>query len=185
MQTDVLIPGLSYCPGLLSDSEQRDILDQIDALPWLSDLSRMVQHYGYKYDYRAKRIDSSMAVGPLPEFAVHLGGLLVEDGLLPEPPDQAIINEYKPGQGIALHVDCEPCFKDTIATISLGSEYPMDLVQVLGGQSEVLRLEVGSALVLSGEARYGWRHGIKRRTSDDGVPRGRRVSITLRSVLLS
>jgi alkylated DNA repair dioxygenase AlkB len=49
-------------------------------------------------------------------------------------------------------------------------------------------LEPCSLLLLRGEARYRWTHGIPRRQQDriaDGVlPRQRRVSITFRKVIL-
>ena len=34
--------------------------------------------------------------------------------------DQLIINEYKSGQGISAHVDCEPCFRDGIISVTIG-----------------------------------------------------------------
>ena len=37
----------------------------MDARPWLSDLKRRVQHYGYKYDYRARAIDHTSQVQQL------------------------------------------------------------------------------------------------------------------------
>ena len=45
-------------------------------------------------------------------------------------PDQLIVNEYQPGQGISAHIDCEPCFKNTIVTVSLGSVYEMDFISL-------------------------------------------------------
>ena len=42
----------------------------------------------------------------------------------------------------------------------------------------------GSALVISGEARYDWLHQFRARKSDHGIPRRRRVSLTFRNVLL-
>jgi alkylated DNA repair dioxygenase AlkB len=51
---------------------------------------------------------------------------------------------------------------------------------------KLLHLPARSLLVLSGDARYGWQHGIAPRRSDriDGqlVQRGRRVSLTFRQV---
>lgn len=46
--------------------------------------------------------------------------------------DQAIINEYLPGQGIAAHVDCEPCFGDEIGVVSLLDSHPMEFVETGG-----------------------------------------------------
>ncbi len=178
------VAGLVYRPNVVSIDEQERLLAEIDVLPWQNDLKRRVQHFGYKYDYKARRIDQSMYVGALPPFAVELGRHLIAQGLIRDLPDQLIVNEYLPGQGISLHVDCEPCFKDTIVTVSLGSAYVMDFQEIASNTSKELLLEVGSALVMSGDARFRWRHGIKMRRSDHGRRRGRRVSLTFRYVIL-
>ena len=41
------------------------------------------------------------------------------------PFEQAIVNEYEPGQGIAPHIDRD-CFGPVVATVSLGSAVNMD-----------------------------------------------------------
>ncbi|HEV8058511.1 MAG TPA: alpha-ketoglutarate-dependent dioxygenase AlkB [Gemmataceae bacterium] len=179
------VKGLVYLPNLLTFREQHHALDAIDARPWRDDLKRRVQHYGYKYDYKGRAVDQSMYVGALPEFAMEIGRHLLSRGLVEELPDQLIVNEYQPGQGISAHVDCEPCFKDTIVTVSLGSTYEMDFINLESGQVRSKMLDVGSALVLKEEARYAWMHRIKARKSDHGVPRGRRVSLTYRNVILA
>jgi alkylated DNA repair dioxygenase AlkB len=122
------IPGLAYLSGFLAPGEQVKVLAAIDALPWLADLKRRVQHYGYKYDYKARVINPSMYVGPLPPLAVEVAQQLVSHGLMDELPDQLIVNEYQPGQGISAHADCEPCFKNTIVTVSLSSTCEMDFI---------------------------------------------------------
>lgn len=178
------INGLRYLPDFLSATEQVRILAEIDARPWQYGLKRRVQHYGYQYDYRARRIDHSMHLGPLPSFAVELAELLIARSLITQMPDQAIINEYLPGQGIAAHVDCEPCFGATISTVSLESACDMEFIRIEpSAATKSISLSPGSALVMSGDARYQWRHGIRARKQDRGVPRQRRVSITLRNVL--
>ena len=179
------IKGLCYCEDFLSSPEQEQVLQEIDARPWLSDLKRKVQHYGYKYDYKARKVDPSMFVGPLPDFAIAVAKKLLERGLVAEPPDQLIVNEYEPGQGISAHVDCEPCFKNAIATVSLGSVYAMDFIHVETGAKETLPLELGSALVFSDEARYDWMHRIQARLSEKWGPRKRRVSLTFRNVIVA
>lgn len=50
-------------------------------------------------------------------------------------------------------------------------------------QVEVL-LEPRSLVMLYGEARYNWKHAIPARTRDGEVERGRRVSLTLRKVVI-
>ncbi len=166
------VPGLVYHKDLLSAKEQQLLLNEIDHQPWRDDLKRRVQHYGYRYDYKARRVDPTMFLGTLPPFLQFLADRLSKLRLLPEVPDQAIINEYLPGQGISPHVDCEPCFGSAIATISLGAVYVMDLTDTMTDACEAIRLELGSCLVFSKEARYRWKHGIKPRFTDNGISRG-------------
>ena len=178
------IEGLTYYPMLLDRDEQERVIGEVDRLPWQSDLSRRVQHYGYRYDYKARTIDESMRVQPLPPFARWVGEQLLQLGVVNEMPDQLIVNEYQPGQGIAAHIDCEPCFGDRIITVSLGSAYEMDFIHSHTKEVRSVILNVGSALVLVDDARYLWMHRIRPRTSDHGIARGRRVSLTFRNVIL-
>lgn len=177
------VPGLIYYRAFMSEKEQATVINEIDGRVWLTDLKRRVQHYGYKYDYKARRIDASMYVGPLPQFATEIANRLFNLGLMSKIADQLIINEYQPAQGISPHIDCEPCFQDGIATISLGSVYIMDLTDTLTKTTHHIPLELGSCLVFSSDARYRWKHGIKPRTSDNGIRRGRRISMTFRKVI--
>ena len=177
------VSDLVYWQDFLSPVEQTKLLHEIDARPWLNDLRRRVQHYGYRYDYKARRVNPDMFIGPLPSFLAELATRLFTTGLVTKIPDQAIINEYEPGQGITPHIDCEPCFGDFIATISLSSVYAMEFDDAQNvEESKSIKLGLGSCLVLSKDARYRWRHGIKARKTDDGTPRGRRVSVTFRTV---
>jgi alkylated DNA repair dioxygenase AlkB len=178
------IPDLVYFEQFLDPIEQVTLLRDIDAQPWRDDLKRRVQHYGYRYDYKARRVDPSMYLGSLPPFLQNVGTRLLTVGLMPRLPDQAIINEYEPGQGITPHVDCEPCFGGFIATVSLNSVYTMDFTDTQSEEVKSVRLALGSCLVFSGEARYRWKHGIKARRLDDGIHRGRRVSVTFRTVTI-
>src|SRR5205814_10221781 len=139
---------------------------------------------GYKYGDETREVSLAMFVGPLPEFAIEVARLLQEHRLIDEVPDQLIVNEYEPGQGITAHVDCLPCFKNTIVTVSLGSVYEMDFISVATGEKISTPLELGSALVMRDEARSRWMHRIKARMSDHGIRRDRRVSLTFRNVIL-
>lgn len=183
-----MIPGLTYLDDFLSPELETELVGHIDAAPWLGDLKRRVQHYGYKYDYKARAVDESMFLGALPEWAMSLGKGLVDRELFPTAPDQLIVNEYKPGQGISAHVDCEPCFQDAIASITLGSGCTMDFTSVESGEKRSVFLQSRSIVVLTGESRYHWRHAIAARKSDviDGqrVQRSRRISLTYRNVIL-
>src|SRR5262245_8764451 len=99
------IPGLTYLPDYLEDTREQALIDQIDVQPWITDLRRRVQHYGYRYDYKGRSVSAEMHLGPLPGWLLPLCQELAESGRMPRFPDQVIVNEYEPGQGIAPHVD--------------------------------------------------------------------------------
>lgn len=182
-----LIDGLSYVPNFISENEHEALLSIIDTLPWLNDLKRRVQHYGYKYDYKARNISPDSYLGELPQWLGDIQERLLTETIFKQKPDQAIINEYLPGQGISAHIDCVPCFDDVIASLSLGSDAIMQLS--FGKKKHDVFLEKRSLIVLSGESRYKWQHAIPARKSDnvDGIrqERQRRVSVTFRKVILS
>jgi len=186
------VPGLSLLPDFITEAEERELLSVIDQQPWLADLQRRVRHYGYRYDYTARQVTADLYLGALPNWLQPLALRLHCEGLFASPPDQVpdqvIVNEYQPGQGIAPHVDCIPCFGGTIASLTLGSGCLMDFTHSNTAQKTSLFLPPRSWLLLQGDARYHWQHGIAKRKSDvvDGVKmqRGRRVSLTFRTVTL-
>jgi alkylated DNA repair dioxygenase AlkB len=185
-----LIDGLRYLPGYLSEEDAARLIAAVDSEPWLTELRRRVQHYGWRYDYKRRVVDPSLYLGALPEWAQELAERVHRDRLSEAVPDQLIVNEYDPGQGIASHVDCVPCFGPTVLSLSLGSSCRMDFTQPETGAKESLLLEPGSLLVLQRDARYQWQHGIAARKSDangDGPnrTRGRRVSLTFRTVIVT
>lgn len=182
------IHGLTYIPNFITKEDEKNLLNSINAEPWLADIKRRVQHYGYKYDYKARSIDYSMFLGALPVWAQPLAKRLYAERLVNQEPDQLIVNEYIPGQGIANHVDCEPCFGETITSVSLGSHCVMSFVNVKSGQKKEVMLEPGSLVVITGEARHLWTHGIAQRKVDvfneRKYERKLRISMTFRKVIL-
>ncbi len=125
---DERITGLTYVPDFITLQEEAALIDIIDQQPWLTDLKSRVQHYGWKYDYTARRVDETMRLGPLPNWLMDYCKRLYDGRHFRKLPDQVIINEYIPGQGIASHVDCLPCFEETIASLSIGSACVIDFV---------------------------------------------------------
>lgn len=187
MPTETVVDGLLYVPRYLSSKRQERLLATIDEQPWRADLRRRVQHYGYRYDYARKRTDPDLYLGPLPEWAAALADRLRADGHVAPPLNQVIVNEYQPGQGIAPHIDCVPCFGDPVISASLGSSCVLTMSHPSSGDRVDVLLEPGSLLVMSGPARYTWRHGIAPRKTDrwqgQSLTRSRRVSLTFRTVL--
>lgn len=211
------VPGLYLARDFVTRSEERALLAAIDSSKWSDALSRRVQHYGYRYDYRSRSIDETHALGPLPAWSAPVVERLTRVLNAPDAPwpachasasadaragasagasaypapDQMIVNEYKPGQGIGAHTDCVPCFGPAVASLSLGSQVIMDFSCGYGTSARAVPvlLPQRSLVLLTGDARYRWRHAIASRMLDviDGidVPRSRRLSLTLRTVILS
>ncbi len=178
------IPGLSYTPNYITQKQEQFLISQIDAQPWLTNLKRRVQHYGYKYDYKARKITPDLKIGDIPQWLQILPNF-----------DQVIVNEYLTGQGITPHIDCIPCFRDTICSLSLLE--PCEMILEQGTIKHSIILEPRSLLTFQGEARYKWKHSIPQRIRriDENFDKfkthesksnvkNRRVSITFRKVIL-
>lgn len=182
------VSGLICVENYLSKSEHDLLLNTIDCGVWLNDLKRRVQHYGFKYDYKAKRINLNMKIGKLPNWAELIAEKLLLEGYFKEVPDQLIVNEYLPGQGITPHIDCEPCFEDTIASISLGSKCVMDFENEVTKEKIPVLLHPRSLIILKDDSRYNWTHGIAPRKTDklygETINRQRRVSLTFRKTII-
>lgn len=186
--TDALeIPGLNYIVDYITVEEQNHLLNTIDLQEWSTKLNRRVQHYGYRYEEKNGAFTSSSYLGALPDWLTSIANRLYTDGLTPKVPDQVIINEYEPGQGITSHLDCVPCFGNTIITLSLGSECVMEFTHSQTKEKAPILLSPGSALVMQKAARYVWQHGITARKKDKykgrELVRNRRVSVTFREVV--
>ncbi|MCU0497853.1 MAG: alpha-ketoglutarate-dependent dioxygenase AlkB [Anaerolineae bacterium] len=178
-----MIPGLRYLADYLSIEQHDQLVTILDQQIWSTELKRRVQQYGYRYDYRARQSLAEMSLGPFPAWLQLFADQVGRD-LMGQTPDQVIINEYQPGQGIAPHIDCQPCYGDTILSVSLLSGCVMTFSR--GEQAHPVWLAPRSVVIMQGEARQLWKHGIARVKNDtiDGqsIPRGRRISITLRKM---
>ena len=113
----LLESGVAYIPAFLTSDECKVLLARIDAKPWINDLKRRAQHYGWRYSYSSRFVTDEMKAEPLPDFILEIATALKKHGWFESVPDQVIVNEYEPGQGIAHHVD-RACFGPTVATLS-------------------------------------------------------------------
>ena len=176
------VEGLQYVANYLDQSTHDSLLASVDLAPWLWSVDHGVQIYGYRYQHST---GSVFRIGELPSWSIELAARLHCDGFLPSVPDQMVVNDYKPGSGIFAHVDQAP-FGDRVASVSLGSTCVMQFSKVGVEREEEILLEPGSLLLLSGEARWSWRHGIPARIVDSWQrqerPRSRRVSLTFRII---
>ena len=96
------VPGLKFLEDFLTPEEQAYCIDRVDAADsqWRNDLSRRVQHYGWRYDYKARAITPDMHIGALPDWLAQLAQRLYDEtGLFDCVPEQVIVNEYHSGPG--------------------------------------------------------------------------------------
>jgi alkylated DNA repair dioxygenase AlkB len=181
--------GVIYLPNFITVEKENLLAQHLDLASWNNDLKRRVQHFGYRYDYKARRVTADSHLGPLPEWLQPVARAFAAAGYTSKTPDQVIANEYLPGQGISAHIDCEPCFGPVVASLSLLSHCEMVFRNVDSRASTGIILEPRSLVILSGKGRYRWTHEIPARKSDmiNGFRqhRDRRISLTFREVTFS
>lgn len=184
IRTHDIPPGLIYVENFVDEHEERTLITEIDHMKWSNELKRRVQHYGYKYDYKDKAIGPK--IGELPSFCDLVIKRMDEESLLFNQPDQLIINEYLPGQGIAPHVDRVQWFDDNIFCLSLGSNYTMVFKHLDSTLTATVLLERRSVVLMTKQSRYRWLHSIQPKKTDEfngeKWNRERRLSMTFRKV---
>lgn len=203
-----IVPGLGYMPDFITRDEELDLVRHIDTMDWSNHWQRRTQYYGRKYlpgdemdaaatavrTARDRRLAASTSVvDHLPWWAIKYRDRLVDLGVFERPANQMGINEYTPGQGIAPHVDYHG---GEVVSITLITGCIMEFARVDGDEVDAVDrlldspaeasmwLPPRSMVILKGEARRRWTHGIARRKKDivGGrlIPRGRRISVTFR-----
>ncbi|NXN93948.1 ALKB8 protein, partial [Rhinopomastus cyanomelas] len=168
-----LPPGLTVIEKIISLEEERSMLESID---WLGDEDpqnvqktlkhRRVKHFGYEFCYDNNNVDKDKPLpGGLPEICDLFLEKCLKQGYIKHKPDQLTVNQYEPGQGIPPHIDTHSAFEDEIISLSLGAEIVMDFKHP-DGHSVAVMLPRCSLLVMAGESRYLWTHGITPRKYD-------------------
>lgn len=174
------ISGLRLVRNIITPNEEQALVQNVDNSMWNTSLKRRTQHYGYTYSYASKSI--ATRAPPIPEWCNFLVNRLLDQRILLVRPDQMIVNEYEPGQGIYPHVDSPVSFMDGIVSVSLASDVVMEFIHQTSMEKKEATLPRCSMISLNGDARYQWRHGIAARKTDHGVKRYRRVSLTFRKI---
>jgi len=193
-----LPPGLTVVPNFVTEAEESEILSLFN---WDESTKetvlkhRQVKHYGFEFNYSTNDIDPDDPLEEkVPPECLKVAEKAVSEGLMDVVADQMTVNRYLPGQGIPPHVDNHNCATQTILSLSLVSGVTMVFKSVETGKQVLVWLPARSLLVMSGEARYSWSHGITPRHYDtlpcshlgldqDGltlVHRDIRVSLTFR-----
>ncbi|KAJ3681382.1 hypothetical protein LUZ60_015871 [Juncus effusus] len=194
------INGLWLCSNFLSSENQASLLYAILQEGWFSDEHNQAMRFGDlpKWALELSSLIREAVCAPDMKVDEHLQeGPLPSDLLWREPLfDQLIANVYKPGEGICSHVDLLR-FEDGIAIISLESSCVMQFTLTKEEEQEIEKkalsksvpvfLNPGSLVLMSGEARYLWKHGINRESNSQvwggqEIEQKRRTSVTLRKL---
>jgi alkylated DNA repair dioxygenase AlkB len=176
------IDGLVYVPEFLTVQDEQRLIQSIDRERWDTQLNRWRQQYGYVYDHKRQGVRVDQPVAAIPPWLVPVIETVVARRIMTRV-DQAIVNNYQPGQGIGRHRD-SPDFGDTVVSISLLSQVVMVFEHDHDRHDQLLAPR--SLLAISRAARWKWTHCIPMQRTDviqgRSTPRSRRVSITLRTV---
>jgi alkylated DNA repair protein alkB family protein 8 len=165
---DLRPEGLILIPEFIDDELEKKLLNIVS---WELDdqqlKHRQVKHFGYEFLYGVNTVDPKKPLEQkIPSDCNVLWTVMKEK--CPEfswfEPDQMTINKYQPGQGIPPHADTHSPFLDPIVSLSLGSDIVMEFKRK-GVTCNVL-LKRKSMLIMSGESRFGWLHGITPKTMD-------------------
>jgi len=163
--------GLFYYPNFVTPEESKKLLAELaHNQKWVgvtsSQKSRRVIHYGYIYPYTGGPLEPT---DPIPDLYKDLfKGKLEKIAILKDwLPDQLIINEYLPGQGIGAHTDHTTKFGPVIACLTLGSGVEIEFTKIGGTEPPFhIYVEPNSLYIMSGDSRYLWKHAIIHRKSD-------------------
>ena len=176
------VPGLSLFSEFISETEEQGLLARLEETPWETLTNRRVQHYGFDFLYGRNTVNPEAQKGELPVWT----NALVEklEKVAGVRFDQLTVNEYQPGDSIPPHVDSHSPFEEPLVSLSLSAPISMRFTKEEEGYNVYLPRRV--LVLMTGEARYVWKHAIQQKKVDiyKGLAsfRSRRVSLTFRKV---
>ncbi|XAZ26019.1 alpha-ketoglutarate-dependent dioxygenase AlkB (plasmid) [Sinorhizobium sp. B11] len=161
---NALPEGFRYQPDVVPADVQSDLLREIALLPLKPfefhgfEGKRRVTSYGWKYDFDTHEVSR---VTDIPPFLLPVRKLAATfAGIDPERLQQALVTEYAQGAPIGWHKDKKVFGR--VVGVSLLSNCTFRLRRRVGNKWEraSVRIEPGSAYLLSGPARSEWEHSI-------------------------
>eukprot|EP00931_Biecheleriopsis_adriatica_P118751 TRINITY_DN94079_c0_g1_i1.p1 TRINITY_DN94079_c0_g1~~TRINITY_DN94079_c0_g1_i1.p1 ORF type:complete len:311 (-),score=50.69 TRINITY_DN94079_c0_g1_i1:124-1056(-) len=203
--------GLRYCRDFITSAEEAELDILLNQGPWVRHIkSRAQQFFGLVYYHTTHNVPALQPENviaqqgrPFSDLPPWLLQRVLSTGAFPREGEvnQVAANEYLQNAGISSHVEDPTAFGPNLATLSLLSPVQLTLTpaeeelhgrdgQDHGNWVKIL-LEPCSLLLLQGDSRYGYRHGIRRSKRvhladgkslrrDDSY---RRVSLTFRELL--
>jgi DNA oxidative demethylase len=157
--------GLLYREDFISAKEEAQLLSELEALEFRAVVMhgqaarRTVRMFGLDYDYEHGGL---VPADPLPTSMSWLRDRCAE-WMERDPADlvQILVSRYPAGAGIGWHRDA-PMFGSKIAGVSLLAPCRMRFQRTVQGTRSVAELVLAprSAYLLTGKARWSWRHSI-------------------------
>ncbi|XWV24737.1 putative Fe2OG oxygenase family oxidoreductase [Tupanvirus deep ocean] len=178
--------GFSIIQDYLTEDEELSLANKINKQKWVVDYQRRLQYYNYRNEL-FEPYDLIPIPDKIPIFLEKIIDKMMTDGIIQERPDQIIINEYKPGEGLKPHFDRKDYYKNVIVGISLLSGTVMEFIKQNPPEKKKIYVPRRSLYIIKDDARYLWKHAIPPRkkdiVDDVEIPRETRISITFRNVI--
>ncbi|CAO3607204.1 unnamed protein product [Cunninghamella blakesleeana] len=187
------VQGLLLIEDFVNEEEEVVLINEVNQRTWSGlgispnpELKRRTQQYGHLFSYRYRKVLEEY--GPLPSFVDTIVDGIMEYQLMPVKPNHLLVNEYNKGQGIMPHVDAPGLFGPSILSLSLLSACIMKFTHTETKEEIDVILPRRSIIVLQGDSRYKYKHGISKDHIDvtsDGksIERDQRISFTFRQII--
>lgn len=191
-------PDIFYVPNFISPEEENEIIKNVYAAPkpkWTCLSNRRLQDYG-GVPHKKGMIPESIPEW-LKKYMNRVEKLEVFDKMIP---NQVLVNEYIPGQGIMPHTD-GPLFHPIVTTISCGSHTILNFLENDSKRDKVCEvlLERRSLIILKNDLYSKYLHSIEEKNFDvlsekcvnlekckhklgETLERETRISVTIRNV---
>lgn len=192
-------PTVYYIPNFISQEEEEYILKNVYSVPkpkWTCLSNRRLQDYGgvpHEKGMIPEKMPSWLQV-----YVDKIANLNIFDG---QRPNQVLVNEYLPGQGIMPHTD-GPLFFPIVTTISCGSHTVLEFLENNEKRAKIcdLLLERCSLVIIKDDMYTKYLHSIREVDEDlvagcanldncmqkyslnEKLKRDTRVSLTIRNV---
>jgi alkylated DNA repair protein (DNA oxidative demethylase) len=163
--TDELPEGLVYRADFISAAEERQLLDELEAVEFRTlemrgqTARRTVRHFGLDYEYESgDLIPADPLPAPMAWLRERCAALMERN---PADLVQILVSRYPQGAGIGWHRDA-PMFGSRIAGVSLLAPCRMRFQRTVRGVRSTAAIDLAprSAYLLSGKARWSWQHSI-------------------------
>lgn len=191
-------PTIYYIPNFITADENTHIIKNVYSVPkpkWTNLSNRRLQDYG------GVPHEKGMIPEKIPNWLeIYLNKIKELQVFDKCEPNQVLVNEYLPGQGIMPHTD-GPLFYPTICTISCGSHTILEFVENDSRRKKVcdILLEECSLVIIKDDLYSKYLHSIcdrkldtikdcvnlelcNKSTSDEILERSTRISLTIRNV---